>query len=164
MRKNIGIGIIVLIALLVGSSIVYGGSIQTYVEVKKLTGTFFDEVSDQQFEEAFESIGYYDFEYDVEPTISKEQAKTAWMTRMEKAYNEGTYVEKVFDVEISLNDTYPSATGIMHYLDNGEWQDRVVFISYIYRDGWKIGYVGFADENGPVDHPLTTALSGHVPE
>lgn len=164
MKMKIGIGMIVLITLLVGGSIAYGGSIQTYVEVKQLTGTFFDELSDQQFEAAFESVGYYDFASDVEPTISKEDAKMAWVTRMEKAYNEGTYVEKVFDVGISFNDTYPSATAIMHYLDNGEWQERVVFISYIYQDGWKIGSVGFADENGAVEHPLTTALSGYVPE
>lgn len=164
MRKKIGMGIIILIALFIGGSIVYGGSIQTYVEVKQLTSTFFAEVSDQQFEAAFDSVGYYDFASDVEPTISKEDAKMAWVTRMEKAYNKATYVEKVFDVGITFNDTYPSATGIMHYLDNGEWQERVVFISYFYQNGWKIGFVGFADENGTVEHPLTTALSGYVPE
>lgn len=44
------------------------------------------------------------------------------------------------------------------------WGVVFVFISYIYQDGWKIGSVGFTDENGAVEHPLTTALSGYVPE
>ncbi|MFC4356286.1 hypothetical protein ACFO0S_14590 [Chryseomicrobium palamuruense] len=164
MKKRLGIGLGVLMALFIGGSLVYGQEIKTYFEVKQITDTFFEHVTKQEFEQAFDAIGYYNEASDMEPTISRDDAKAMWMKRMKDAYAEGTFVLKVFDVNISFNDTYPSANGIMQYNDQGEWNDRVVLISYIYQDGWKIGRVGFADEDGPEEHPLSTAMSGYMPE
>lgn len=164
MKKKPAILFGLLIAVIIGGAAVYGKSAVDYFQVKTLTNTYFEEVSEQDFNQAFDYVGYHTEASDLEVRIAEENAREKWVRRITDTSNNGLFVTKLQGLSLSFHDTFPTATAIIFYEENGEFQETIATTTYVKREEWKIAHIMFWDETPDSEHPLAMALSGYLGE
>jgi len=137
------------------------GIIDKY-QSKKAAVNVLDNVIDQEYEKAFESVYYYDLASDLQPTISYEDAKSRWIKRVKLVKEKGVYLVDYNQLHIRLNDTYPEGTVHLIIMENGKkvMKENVYLWFGRSEDGWKLG--NFSYRNDDVEEDWEKALSGRM--
>jgi hypothetical protein len=116
---------------------------------------------DQNYEEAFESVYFYDVASDLRPTISYDDAKEKWINRVKALKEKGIYVVDYKGLSVRLDDTYPVGRVDLIIMENGEEKIKEdVSLWFAQGEGsWKVGnFEYFIDDQ---EEEWEYALSGH---
>ncbi|WP_078551588.1 hypothetical protein [Bacillus alkalicellulosilyticus] len=108
-----------------------------------------DHVIKQEYEEAFESVYYFDIASDIEPLMSYDDAKEKWVERVTTLRDQGTYIVDYKQLRVRLDDTYPTGTVDLIMIENGEKvikDDVRLWFAPIKEDKWKLGSFNYQGE------------------
>lgn len=159
MKKSIAIILVVVIIGLVGIAVI-PGIIDRNQSSNAAKGVL-DNVIEQDYEKAFESVYFFDKASDLEPTISFNEAKNKWINRVKDLKEQGTYVVDYSKLRVRLDDTYPVGTVDLIIMENGKKiEKKGVRLWFAKGKGdWKLG--NFDYYNGDIDEAWEEVLSGH---
>ncbi|MEH7225383.1 hypothetical protein V7112_16365 [Bacillus sp. JJ1566] len=120
-----------------------------------------DNVIEQDYEKAFESVYYFDQASDLEPIISYEDAKNKWIQRVTDLRENGVYLVDYNLLRVRLDDTYPRGSVDLVIMENGEKKIKEdVDLWFAQREEkWKLG--NFDYHNGDMDEEWEKILSGN---
>jgi hypothetical protein len=120
-----------------------------------------DNVIEQDYEKAFESVYFYDRASDLEPIISYDDAKQAWIQRVTDLREQGVYLVDYNQLRVSLDDTYPKGTVNLVIMENGEKKVKEdVQLWFAQREGmWKLGNFDYRHDD--IEEDWENALSGN---
>ncbi|OOE12823.1 hypothetical protein [Fictibacillus arsenicus] len=125
---------------LVGFSLLFGPDLLVKFQANQQASQFLKHAANQNFEEAFDQIYFYNGAYDEDVTISEENAKGIWVNRNKKLFTEGTYIKSYDDLSIRMNDGWPIGYVDLVMVENGqEKKYRDVYISFNKKNKWKVG-------------------------
>lgn len=121
-----------------------------------------DNVINQNYEEAFESVYFFDRESDSEPTISYEDAKKKWIKRVTDLREKGVYLVDYNQLRVRLDDTYPRGSVDLVIIENGEKKIKEdVDLWFAPReDKWKLGNFNYHSDD--IEEEWENTLSGNL--
>ena len=158
MKKFIG-GIVFVIIIGVLSVVFFPGLIdqnQSRIAAK----TVLDNVINEDYEKAFESVYFWDAASDLEPEISYMDAKEKWINRIKELKENEIYVIEYSSLRVHLDDSYPVGTVDLIAMENGERvikkDVRLWFAQN--EDTWKLGNLHSINDQDK----LLQALSGNM--
>ncbi|MBY6037776.1 hypothetical protein KUV80_13980 [Fictibacillus nanhaiensis] len=118
-----------------------GPDLWTKHKAKHSAGQFLNDVKNDNLEQAFNRIYFFDSAFDEDVTIKKDAARKSWVTRIKQLKNKGTYIKSFERLRIRLNDGLPAGSVDMVMVENGK--ERVykdVYLSFQNDKGeWKVG-------------------------
>jgi hypothetical protein len=159
MKKILTISVVSLIIALLAYALVPGfiDQIQSRNAVKGVL----DNVIDQNYDEAFESVYFYDKASDLEPIISYEEGKKKWIQRVKDLAEQGIYLVDYKKLRVGLDDTYPVGTVDLVFMENGEKKvKKGVQLWFAERDNkWKLGNLNYRYDD--IEEEWEHALSGN---
>ncbi|MFC4768390.1 hypothetical protein [Effusibacillus consociatus] len=88
-------------------------------KAEKSVRNFFEHLIKEEYEKAFEYVGYFDTYFDVEPTMSREEAKETWVNRVKRLKEKGFYVKSLEEVSVRKKDGHPRGTVTFRVAENG---------------------------------------------
>ncbi|MFC4559192.1 hypothetical protein ACFO3D_13415 [Virgibacillus kekensis] len=117
-------------------------------QAKSAAKEVLENVIDQNYEKAFESVYFYDRATDLEPVISYKDAKEEWIQRVKDLRNNGIYIVDYKRLRVVLDDTYPVGTVDLVLSMNGKKTVKEnVRLWFGERDGkWKVGDLNYNKE------------------
>lgn len=120
-----------------------------------------DNVIEQDYEKAFESVYYFDQASDLEPIISYEVAKKKWVQRVKDLRENGVYLVDYNQLRVRLDDTYPRGSVDLVIIENGEKKikEDVGLWFALREEEWKLG--NFDYHNDDIEEEWEKALSGN---
>ncbi len=127
---------------------------------------FLTNIEEGQYEEAFEHVYFHNNAYDEDVTISQDEAKQIWVSRVEELKSEGIYIKSYSGIKIRSNDGYPQGYVTLTVVENGE--ERVyedVFISFVHnttKNKWQVGNLQSLESNVGEKRNWEKAYSGYV--
>jgi hypothetical protein len=114
----------------------------------------------ENYEQAFEYVCYYDVASDLPPQISYDTAKSVWVHRVKELKDKGTYVKGYKELIVRLDDTYPVGTVTLIIIDQGQEKTVKMDIWFGSSSGkWKVGNLY---ENSNSKTELEKAISGYI--
>jgi len=119
-----------------------------------------DNVIDQEYEKAFESIYFYDVASDLAPIISYEDAKDKWIKRVKDLKEKNIYLIDYNHLRVHLDDTYPVGTVDLIFMENGKRavKENVHLWFAPKENSWRLGNFDYLSEDQ--DEEWEFALSG----
>ncbi|MFS0671676.1 hypothetical protein [Ornithinibacillus sp. 179-J 7C1 HS] len=159
MKKVIIIFISVGIIILLG--VVFIPGLLDEYQSRSAVKNVLDNVIDEDYENAFDSVYYYDVASDLEPIISYEDARKQWIERIKDLKQDGIYLVEYSDLRVKLDDTYPTGTVDLVIMENGEQiiKDNVRLWFGQRDDKWKLGNLDYRFDE--VEEGWEVALSGN---
>ncbi len=121
-----------------------------------------DNVINQDYGDAFESVYFFDKASDLKPTIPHEDAKKKWVERVTDLREQGVYLVDYNHLRVRLDDSYPKGTVDLVFMENGKKEIKEdVSLWFGSRDGtWKLGDFHYHKN----DEDWEEALSGRFKE
>ncbi|RZT23965.1 hypothetical protein [Fictibacillus sp. BK138] len=139
-------------------SILLGPDLWVRFQASQQASQFLKQAANQNFEEAFDLIYFYNGGYDEDVTISEEKAKDTWVNRNKKLFTEGTYIKSYENLSIRMDDGWPIGYVDLVMVENGqEKKYRDVYISFNKKNNWKVGMLQTMQER-----EWEKPYSGHV--
>lgn len=159
MKKIISIAVFSVVIALLAYALVPGfiDQLQSRNAVKGVL----DNVIDQNYEEAFESVYFYDIASDLEPIISYEEGKKRWIQQVKELGEQGIYLVDYKKLRVDLDDTYPVGSVDLVFMENGEKKvKKGVQLWFAERDDkWKVGNFDYLYDD--IEEQWEHALSGN---
>ncbi|WP_175987360.1 hypothetical protein [Bacillus sp. Marseille-Q1617] len=120
-----------------------------------------ENVINQNYNEAFDHVYFFDRASDLEPEISFENAKKEWTDRLTGLRERGIYLVDYKRLRIYLDDQYPEGKVDLVFMENGEKKvKKDVGLWFASReDKWKLG--DFYYHQNTVKEEWEDALSGN---
>lgn len=151
------VSIALVIGVLAG---IFGGSFLDGRKAQASAKRFFKNLVQENYEQAFEYVHYYDAASDLPPQISKSKAKSIWIDRVKALKDKGTYVKGYRDLNIRLDDSYPVGTVTLIVIEQGQEKALNMDIWFGSFNGeWKVGNLY---ENSSSQTDLEKAISGYI--
>jgi hypothetical protein len=125
---------------LAGFTILFGPDLWVKIQVSQQATQFLKHAANQDFEEAFDRIYFYNGAYDEDVTITKDAAKNNWVTRNKMLFTEGTYLKSYDNLSVRIDDGLPIGNVDLLMVEKGkEKRYKNVYISFSKKDKWKVG-------------------------
>ena len=163
--KKISIKIVTVILLcVVLGTLFLPGVVDRYQSRQAAKGTL-DNLVNQNYEEAFETIYYFDVASDLEPTIHFNEAESKWIQRVNDLKERGTYVTGYKGLNVKLDDAYPIGNVDLIIMENGkETLKKNVRLLFFQSDrGWSLGGFDFhSGKSADTEEDWERAWSGHI--
>jgi hypothetical protein len=155
---RIGIGIFIVIM-----GVIFIPNMVLRFSVEQAVTGLLDNVIDSNYEEAFEHVFYFDRATDLKPTITFEEAKEQWITRVKNLKDQGVYIKDYRNLKVWEDDGATKGTVSLVIIKNGEKITREsVHLWFSKQNGdWKVG--SFEHLSNDVHEEWEKALSGKVP-
>ena len=158
MKKIFGVVIFVIVVGGLGAIFIPGiiDQNQSRIAAKSVL----DNVIDENYEKAFESVYFWDVASDLEPTISYEDAKYKWIKRLIDLKENGIYIIDYSSLRVWLDDAYPVGTVNLIVMENGERVlKKNIRLWFAPKDGsWRLGNLYSINDQDE----LLKALSGSM--
>ncbi|ANX11277.1 hypothetical protein ABE41_004610 [Fictibacillus arsenicus] len=143
---------------LVGFSFLFGPDLLVKFQANQQASQFLKHAANQNFDDAFEQIYFFNGAYDEDVTITEDAAKKSWIKRNKQLFTEGTYIKSYENLKIRTNDGWPSGNVDLVMVENGKGiKYKDVYLAFNKRDKWKIGIMQSMHERD-----WEKAFSGHV--
>jgi hypothetical protein len=156
MKWSLGIGIIGIVAFLI---IDMGSG-----SARSNSNNFLTEVTQGNYEEAFDYLYYHNHASDEDVTISYEDAKENWVNRVKRLKEEGTYIKSFQELVMRPDDGWQNGYVTLTVVENGKeviYDD--VYISFNKKDGkWKVINLQEVTQHGDIDQLWEVAYRGYV--
>ncbi|WP_461204901.1 zf-HC2 domain-containing protein [Clostridium sp. DL1XJH146] len=159
------VGIALLIGILIG---ILGPTINSSISAKNSATKFFKNIKEENYEEAFEYLYYYDQASDLPPNISYEDAKEIWINRIKDLKENGTYLKSYNELQVRIDDSYAIGKLELTLVENGEektfetsiWFGPTsdILIGPIWFRTWKVGNLNDGTEKSEFEK----AISGYI--
>jgi hypothetical protein len=119
-----------------------------------------ENVINQNYEEAFEHVYFFDRASDLEPEISYKDAKKEWIDRLTDLREQGIYLLDYHHLRVHLDDHYPIGYVDLVFMENGEKKMKEdVGLWFAPRENkWKLGDFNYYKEDS--EEEWEHALSG----
>lgn len=147
------------------AAVFFGPKFLSKWEARKVAEVFLEQLTQGNFENAFESVFYFDKASDIEPTIPYEKAQNAWVDSVKSLKEKGIYVTSYDDLRIFLRDGghWVSGDVKLTVMENGKENRYDVGINFLKRDGkWKISNLQRQSNNDNQQTDWEYALDGNV--
>lgn len=107
-----------------------------------------DNVINQNYGKAFDSVYFFDRASDLDPTISYEDAKKKWIKRVTDLRAKGIYLVDYKQLRVRLDDSYPRGSVDLVFMENGKKKIKEdVSLWFGPRKGkWKLGKFHYHDD------------------
>jgi hypothetical protein len=151
------ISIALVIGVLVG---IFGGSFMDGRRSQASAKKFFKSLAQQNYEQAFEYVHYYDVSSDLTPQISYNRAKSIWIDRVKALKDKGIYVKGYKDLSVRLDDTYPVGTVSLIIVEEG--QEKIVNMNIWFSSTLEKWKVGSLYEKVSPETEIEKAISGYI--
>lgn len=141
---------------------VFGGNIRTRESATTNANKFFRNLINNNYEDAFQYLYYYDVASDLEPQISFSKAKSIWVNRVMGFKEKGIYIKKYTNLKVEIDDTYPHGKVNLLIVEDG--QEKIKEMTLWFgptNEGWKIGNI-YGNSNQ--ENEFEKAISGFVKE
>lgn len=143
---------------LIAFSILLGPDLWVKFQASQQASQFLKHAANQNFEEAFDQIYFFNGAYDEEVTITEYAAKSTWVNRNKKLLTEGTYIKSYDDLSIRMDDGWPIGNVDLVMVENGREKNYPdVYISFNKKNKWKVGMLQTMQ-----DREWEKPYSGHV--
>lgn len=125
---------------------------------------FLTKITKGNFEAAFDYVYYFDNAYDEDVTISYEQAKQIWVSRVKQLREEGTYIKSFEDFDTRHDDGWENGYVALTVVEKGkEIIYEHVYIALNQREGkWKVANLQVLTEAKDIDRDWEKAYRGYV--
>ncbi|MBE4907504.1 hypothetical protein IMZ08_05430 [Bacillus luteolus] len=129
---------------------------------------FFTKIEEGHYEEAFDYVYFHDNAYDEDVTITYDEARENWVSRVEQLKAEGNFIKSYSGIEIRSNDGYPQGYVTLTVVENGK--ERIyedVAISFVHNkseDKWQVGNLQSFESNVGEQNAWEKAYRGYVGE
>lgn len=139
MTKRIRIVVKVLFALVVIFGMVFLIANYNVYRTEHRMKRFFEDVLNEQYEKAFDSVYYFEVSVDIEPEIKYEDAKQIWVARVKEAKSNKTYLAGFSKVNAYVSDSYMNGSARLTFFINGKEYEEDFYIGLSLKDNeWKI--------------------------
>ena len=140
-------GVIVIIGIISLLSMLFVPGIIAKNQSENVAKKMFQNLIEQNYEKAFESIYYFD-RASGEPNITYEEAKSKWVQRVKELKEKGVYLIDYHNLSLSTADRYEVVGTVdLVFIENGkESEKRDVQLRFFKKEGkWKLGLFSFYD-------------------
>lgn len=164
MKKNLSTIVTVILLCVVVGALFLPGAADRYQSRQAAKGAL-DNLVNQNYEKAFESIYYFDVASDLEPTINFKEAETKWIQRVNDLEEDGTYVTGYKGLKVKLDDTYPIGSVDLTIMENGkETVKKNVRLLFFPSDtGWNLGGFNFySGDDADPEEAWEKVWSGYI--
>lgn len=151
------ISIALVIGVLAG---IFGGALKNRILSQYSANKFLQNLIQENYEQAFKYVYYYDVASDLSPKISNSKAKSIWIDRVKALKDKGTYVKGYTDLRIRLDDTYPAGTVTLIIVEEG--QEKTIEMSVWFGPSYGKWKVGSIHGNSAPKTELENAISGYI--
>ncbi len=152
----------VVIALVMGVCLNTVGSYAFKIyQTRTVAADFLYNVSKGDFNQAFDYVAYFDFASDIEPKISYEDAKKAWVGRISELKSKDIYVKSYSGLRVWTDDTYPNGEVTLTVVESGverKYRAKIHFAPY--SKEWKIQNIYSWNDGNQSE--LEKALYGYI--
>jgi hypothetical protein len=138
----------------------FGGSFLDGRRSQAGTKKFLKNLAQQNYEQDFEYVHYYDVASDLPPQISYNRAKSIWTNRVKALKDKGTYVKGYKDLFVRLDDTYPVGTVSLIIVEEG--QEKTVNMNIWFSSTLEKWKVGSLYEKVSPETEIEKAISGYI--
>lgn len=139
-------------------SILLGPDLWVKFQARQQATQFLKYAANQNFDEAFDQIYFFNGAYDEDVTITEDVAKKSWIKRNKQLFTEGTYIKSYENLKIRTNDGWPSGNVDLVMVENGKViKYKDIYLAFNKRDKWKIGMMQSLHERD-----WEKAFSGHI--
>jgi hypothetical protein len=149
------------IALVIGVLLgIFGGAIRNGILSQFSANKFLKSLVQENYEQAFKYVYYYDVASDLSPQISNKKAKSIWIDRVKTLKDKGTYIKGYRDLRVRLDDTYPIGTVTLTIVEQG--QEKTLEMNIWFGPSYGKWKVGNLYEDSRTETELEKAVSGYI--
>jgi hypothetical protein len=149
------------IALVIGILAgIFGGAVKNRMLSQSSANNFFQNLIQENYEQAFRYVYYYDAASDLPPQISYSKAKSIWIDRVKALKDKGTYVKEYTNLRLRSDDTYPIGTVTLTIVEQG--QEKTIQMNVWFGPTYRRWKVGCIYENSEPITELEKAMSGFI--
>ncbi len=133
----------------------------TRYQAERVAEAYYYNLAKGQFAKAFHYVGYFDEASDWLPKITFEKAQQIWVNRVKELKEQGTYLAKVKQIRVYIDDGYPQGMADVVIINDGNPINLTEWIAFgRLNNKWKVQNATPLDGSRPLQ--LHEARSGYV--